>query len=133
MFSFCFFPRFFFLFWLLFTRFWWDACWVHRLPHLGHNCRHHHHHPTITTMSQLLLPSTCTGMFGGGIGMVGGGGTPRHLSMSTSVLYHKRKPEFSSMNALSRANKPESTMGKRERNQPFPTFFFSLNVYVTSS
>ncbi|GFO33382.1 39S ribosomal protein l23, mitochondrial, partial [Plakobranchus ocellatus] len=51
------------------------------------------------------------GMFGGGVGMGGGGGTPRHLSMSTSVLYHTRKPEFSSMSALSKANKPEATVG----------------------
>ncbi|XP_005101366.3 serine-rich adhesin for platelets isoform X2 [Aplysia californica] len=45
------------------------------------------------------------------IGMFGGeGSTPKHLSMSTSVLYHKRNPEFSSMNALSPASRPESAL-----------------------
>ncbi|XP_005101375.3 inner centromere protein A isoform X7 [Aplysia californica] len=48
---------------------------------------------------------------GGRKGMFGGeGSTPKHLSMSTSVLYHKRNPEFSSMNALSPASRPESAL-----------------------
>ncbi|XP_035826411.1 titin homolog isoform X8 [Aplysia californica] len=50
--------------------------------------------------------------------MFGGeGSTPKHLSMSTSVLYHKRNPEFSSMNALSPASRPESALD-RSKTRP---------------
>ncbi|CAL1547425.1 unnamed protein product, partial [Lymnaea stagnalis] len=46
------------------------------------------------------------------IGMFGDGPcSPRQLSVSTSVLYHKRSPEFSSMSVLAPASRPDSALG----------------------
>lgn len=38
--------------------------------------------------------------------------TPKHLSVSTSVLYHKRNTDFSSAGMLNISSRPESLVGK---------------------
>ncbi|XP_059139342.1 ensconsin-like isoform X15 [Physella acuta] len=54
---------------------------------------------------------------GGRKGMFGEG-TPRNLSVSTSVLYHKRSPEFSSTSLLLPASRPDLTVDRSKTRPP---------------